>query len=1049
MGTATGTPGKLPITPEITPGFAVGGVILILTGVVYTVVGIKNKWLHTYLSAAYLAAVAVTVLIIYVMNPPVSNALQGAYLVAVAMTGLILGGGAIIFTEMTEGLGCLLGGFCFSMWLLVLKPGGLVTSTGGKSIFIAAFTIAMYATSFTHYTRPYGLIVSISFAGATVVVLGIDCFSRAGLKELWAYIWDLNDNLFPLGADTYPLTRGMKVEIAAIIIIFLAGIVFQMKLWKVIKERREQRAAERLQDERTMEQEEENVGRRVEHSNAAERNQWEAVYGDKDAVKATESSIRDSGVGDMDSQKKGVRSTVTSIRRSGEDEIEMSEMVSPTLTTGAGLVMPSTGQDGGAVTVRVARDPDALPEIDECGNSVNPSSNRLSRVSARSSHHDSPDTEKVWVVAADGEARLERRPSRRNSKQISSPRVSVAPPPEVVPLPFKVPEGNEEDDRSSIATFADDEQAGQNRNSKHLSTGSAFMRRLSRRSSKLSDRNSKTFSRAEGPSMEDLVIPRAVDDDRASSVAATVDGLSDDEDMRSIRSSSENVPDTSASRTPEQSTPVRDSHAEDAAVESLSKSTAKLTAENLEGRVTRPVSGTTVATKILEPKPAEGDAVERKEREISQQFLPLSTDLKLEPKSSAKEIPDKSEQDLTEKDEVAPTVVSVAESKPASISKDNLPQLSKVVMSYRTNEWAKHLSGADAPDLDELKLAEYSTETETASAEAPAPVSVEALQQTPENAAPPPAPRSVSQISNHVALGRTRPSSAQSGAQPSPYPSRTGGSNGFQQDGSLSRSMSQQSLHGQLPQNTLNTRGLSFRSTSSPLIPQPIVESPIEEDISTLPNIPGASRFSPQPVPFGSTTTLIGKRDTMLRSKTFYQGSGTALASTPEFPRQFQGTSSDAGSVYNYPNNSTPMLQDNDSMSLSARRNMIRQSSLYQNSTPVFVAPLMQTPVRFDTHQPQRQSSAPSPMAREQQLANWRANVAQDLQSAAIPQNTIERSRSALWQERQLEEQRKQMDAMKRGQKDSAFDERMRRGDMLDAHREALRKMQASANKHA
>src|SRR6266536_4080385 len=247
IGTATATPDKLPITPEITPGFAVGGVILILTGVVYTVVGIKNKWLHTYLSAAYLAAVAVTVLIIYVMNPPVSNAVQGAYLVAAVMTGLILGGGAIIFTEMTEGLGCLLGGFCFSMWLLVLEPGGLITSTGGKSIFIAAFTIAVYATSFTHYTRPYGLIVSISFGGATVVVLGIDCFSGAGLKEFWAYIWNLNDNLFPLGADTYPLTRGMKVEIAVIIIIFLAGIVSQMKLWKVIKERREQRAAKRLQ----------------------------------------------------------------------------------------------------------------------------------------------------------------------------------------------------------------------------------------------------------------------------------------------------------------------------------------------------------------------------------------------------------------------------------------------------------------------------------------------------------------------------------------------------------------------------------------------------------------------------------------------------------------------------------------------------------------------------------------------------------------------------------------------------------------------------------
>lgn len=224
-----------------------------ISGAVYTVIGIKNKMLHVSLSAGYLASLAVTVLILYVMNLPVSNAVQGAYVVAAVMTGLILGGGAVVFSEMTEGLGCLLGGFSISMWLLVLKPGGLLTSTSGKSIFIAVFCVVGFATSFSHYTRPYALMPLISFGGATAVVIGIDCFSRAGLKEFWAYLWNLNSNLFPIGATTYPLTRGIKVEIAAIVVIFLAGIVSQMKLWKVIKERREQRAAERLEDERTME----------------------------------------------------------------------------------------------------------------------------------------------------------------------------------------------------------------------------------------------------------------------------------------------------------------------------------------------------------------------------------------------------------------------------------------------------------------------------------------------------------------------------------------------------------------------------------------------------------------------------------------------------------------------------------------------------------------------------------------------------------------------------------------------------------------------------
>jgi len=75
--------------------------------------------------------------------------------------------------------------------------------------------------------------------------------------------------------------------------------------------------------------------------------------------------------------------------------------------------------------------------------------------------------------------------------------------------------------------------------------------------------------------------------------------------------------------------------------------------------------------------------------------------------------------------------------------------------------------------------------------------------------------------------------------------------------------------------------------------------------------------------------------------------------------------------------------------------------------------------------------------------------VQHDLQSGIVPKNTIERQRSALWQERQAEDQRKALEERMRNQRDSAFDERMRRGDMLDAHREALRKMQAKANKQA
>lgn len=179
----------LPIHPSVTPAMAVAGAILMVSGAFYTLIGIKTPRLHVFFSTAYLFSLAVTVLIEYVMHPPISNGIQGAYFVAACATGAVFGAVAIVFADVTEGLGCFLGGFCLSMWFLVLKPGGLISTTAGKAIFIACFTVGTFALYISHYTRPYGLIGSTSFAGATVVILGVDCFSRAGLKEFWLYLW--------------------------------------------------------------------------------------------------------------------------------------------------------------------------------------------------------------------------------------------------------------------------------------------------------------------------------------------------------------------------------------------------------------------------------------------------------------------------------------------------------------------------------------------------------------------------------------------------------------------------------------------------------------------------------------------------------------------------------------------------------------------------------------------------------------------------------------------------------------------------------------------
>ena len=183
-----------------------------LTGVLDTLVGIKTKWLHIFLSTAYIFALAVTILIEFVMHTPVSNAAQGGYFVAACLTGVIAGGGSLLFQDITEGVSCFLGGFCLAMWILILRAGGTISNTTGKIVFISCFTVGAPALYISHLTRPYGLIGSTSFAGATATILGIDCFSRAGLKEFWLYIWSRSSSLISTPTLSTDITTNYRSQ---------------------------------------------------------------------------------------------------------------------------------------------------------------------------------------------------------------------------------------------------------------------------------------------------------------------------------------------------------------------------------------------------------------------------------------------------------------------------------------------------------------------------------------------------------------------------------------------------------------------------------------------------------------------------------------------------------------------------------------------------------------------------------------------------------------------------------------------------------------------
>jgi hypothetical protein len=108
---------------------------------------------------------------------------------AALVTAALMGGLASPFAAITESAGCFLTGFCVSMWFLSLVDGGLIRSRAGKTVFITAMSGAFGAFGLVRYTRHRLLLFGIPFCAATAIVLGIDCFTLAGLKEFWIYIW--------------------------------------------------------------------------------------------------------------------------------------------------------------------------------------------------------------------------------------------------------------------------------------------------------------------------------------------------------------------------------------------------------------------------------------------------------------------------------------------------------------------------------------------------------------------------------------------------------------------------------------------------------------------------------------------------------------------------------------------------------------------------------------------------------------------------------------------------------------------------------------------
>ncbi|KAK4079975.1 hypothetical protein Trihar35433_1080 [Trichoderma harzianum] len=1066
--------GHLPIQPTITPGWGVAGVILMLTGLAYTLVGIKNRWINCFFSAAFITALGISVLIVYIMNVPVSLGIQGAYVVAVTLSGCALGGASLIFKDLTEGLGCALGGFCLSMWFLCLAPGGLIHDTIGRAIFISCMSVVGFCFYFSRYTRDWAMIFLMSFGGATVIVLGIDCYSRAGLKEFWAYIWNLNDNLFPLGADTYPITRGIRVEVAAIVIICLIGIVSQVKLWKVVREKRERKAANLAESRRYLEEEEAIVGRNIEAQAARERVEWEKVYAGRVLVnsKSTASQYSDGTDGASNSKSSPAGYSGSAYTGLKADGIEMADLSdSSAAQTGSDGLVYSEKAKGVKVMVRVAAD-----EIMESPND-NEDEIKEKVVTFPESDAVSYDGERS---ASKGDVAKGKQPSQASSEADgNSQQRHATTAPEVVPLPFKIP--SEDDlksvgDRSSVATFADDEAiapASLPRDSlvKRVSQGSVtLLRSLSQQKKNVSSERQLETGESTEELVEPVVIPHH--DDDQSSLAATMDydSSSDDDAHSSVIGNEQrrSIEITAELGDAEETGELKKTETENVAENNDTKADNEASQNDAEQNIA-PKSDTELQQNDVEPSGMDENQEKGKEGLEAKTENVADVDeensLPREQESTATGSNGAEVLKPLEPTEKA-TSLSSATSNLVSLTKDRLPEsLSRVALSYRTNEWTKHLSHADTPEPEAIYIEPYASEQDAQ--EVPRYVDVEDLQKTVtgEIISPPAA-----KISNSK-------TTQVSFAQPS------------HRNGKKKHRLSNVVISTAVPPNVASPNGSpgsppmdaslqpaspTLRRTSTGFAPiveeqdgvqaaeMPISEEAMQQDRAQSNSTPFRP-IVPRVVSFSNPNTLLGQRESVLRSRS----QGNLVYNVSEFPIDTQGSVGDAESLHNYPVYGRVLSPDPDDLPLNRRREILRQSSmtnlppsnfrLNRTSSGVEVSGNTQ----FNSHQPKRESMV-SGVARETKLANFRQSIAHDLQSMTpgVPNSMgretpfaststliddIEVQRTILMEKKEAEMQRMEMQRRQKEWNDRMFDSRMRSGDLLEAHREVIRKMQSAA----
>ncbi|KAJ3387510.1 hypothetical protein HDU92_001919 [Lobulomyces angularis] len=200
------------------------GLIMMILGLIFLFFGLRLFRVASFIAGVYLGGSIAYIILSNVEPTSGYQTREYLYLFVSLAVGIVFG----LIAMCIWRLGLLaigaFGGFTLSLFLLSWSSDGIFSGIG-RIIFIIILVIvgAVLALIF----EKLALILATSFAGAFSVIYGIDMFANAGFNvAVKSFLGNSNPEYY----SQYNISRDVYIELVALVILFLLGVLVQFRI---------------------------------------------------------------------------------------------------------------------------------------------------------------------------------------------------------------------------------------------------------------------------------------------------------------------------------------------------------------------------------------------------------------------------------------------------------------------------------------------------------------------------------------------------------------------------------------------------------------------------------------------------------------------------------------------------------------------------------------------------------------------------------------------------------------------------------------------------